>query len=225
MSGTFAGTVEIKVNVSDLAVSEPALVELKRGFQRHGIFLEVKEGSRPGSKGVVSIKKERLAQIFVASKDSGGSVDAKGKQKLFADGQAIERFRHHADSPERLLDAIALVKIDTLMNLKSPPLFKGVRTKNRAKHATFAAQSTYVLALKATDQWSGLRESLARDDAFRKSPFAKVVRGHLRSATMLLLGQSKGHADSAFYKNKELVSKAVERVARKLQKELRGTFE
>jgi hypothetical protein len=207
---------QIKVDFSDLIVSEPSLVTLQKHLLLKRIYLERKKGDKPPLSISLRITKERLVQILACLNKELGPTAPKRLQELFKKHNAVDLIRKYVNE-NKVNEVAALIWLYDLTRRTINGY--GNRTSKRrgqiASYAIFAATAT---ALKKVAVWQSLVKQLSMQEdysGFERNGSVKMLikscRGH-----MLKYSKNASGNESAFYKNKEETNEAVRKVVKKI---------
>lgn len=209
---------QIKVDFSDLIVSEPSLVTLQRHLLRKRVHLERKKGDQPLSTVLLRITKERLVQILSCLDKQLGPTAPKRLQDLFKKHNAVELIRHYVDE-NRVNEVIALIWLYKLL-IEVNNGYANQKSRKRGQIAAYAIFTSTVNALKKAKKWHPLVHQLAAQEDYwnfdrnaEVEGLIKACRGH-----MLRFSKRAKRNEPAFYKNKEQTNEAVKKVTKKIMK-------
>jgi hypothetical protein len=213
---------QIKVDFSDLIVTEPALVTLQKRLVMKKIHLERKKGDRASFVTILKIKKERLVQIMACLKTSLGPTAPKKLQELFKKHDAVELIRSYVDN-NKIADVVSLIWLDWLVHetIKSYGHNTGIK---RAKTAGFAIFTTAEKALQKANVWSRLVNHVYAQENYKEFEKNSEVKELIIACRNYILSKSSKQKknEPAFYKNKSqteaLVSKAINKFYKKAEK-------
>lgn len=209
---------QIKVDFSDLIVSEPSLVTLQKHLLRKRIHLERKKGDRPPSNVLFRITKERLVQILSCSDKKLGPTAPKRLQELFKKHTAVELIRYYVDE-NKVNDVIALIWLDNLVMWVNKG-YANQKSRKRGQIAAYAIFTATATALKKAGIWYSLVNQLAAQEDYWNFDKNEVVRGLIKACRGYMLRYSKKakRNEPAFYKNKEQTNEAVKKVIKKIMR-------
>jgi hypothetical protein len=212
---------QIKVDFSDLIVTEPALVTLQKRLVMKHIHLERKKGDHAPFVTILKIRKERLVQIMACLKTSLGPTAPKKLQELFKKHDAVELIRYYVDN-SKIADVVALIWLDWLVNETISSY--GQRTSiKRARTAGFAIFTAVEKALQKANVWSQLINHVYAQDNLKEFDKNAEVKNLIIACRNYMLGRSSKQKknEPAFYKNKseteELVSRTINKCYKKAE--------
>lgn len=208
---------QIKVDFSDLIVSEPSLVTLQKHLLRKCIHLERKKGDRPPSNVFFRITKERLVQILSCLDKKLGPTAPKRLQELFKKHAAVELIRYYVDG-NKVNDVIALIWLDNLVTWVNRG-YANQKSRKRGQIAAYAIFTATATALKKAGIWYPLVNQLAAQEDYLNFDKNEAVESLIKACRGYMLRYSKKERNEpAFYKNKEETNKAVKKVIKKIMR-------
>ncbi len=209
---------QIKVDFSDLIVTEPALVTLQKRLVMKKIHLERKKGDHAPFVTILTIKKERLVQIMSCLKTSLGPTAPKKLQELFKKHDAVELIRSYVDN-NKISDVVALIWLDWLVTETIKSYGQNTSIK-RAKIAGFAIFTAAAKSLQKASVWSRLVNHVNAQENYKTFDKNTEVKGLIIACRNYMLSRSSKQKknEPAFYKNKSLTEDLVSRTINKFYK-------
>ncbi|MBM4146940.1 MAG: hypothetical protein FJ240_11850, partial [Nitrospira sp.] len=213
---------QIKVDFSDLIVSEPSLVTLQKHLLRKHIYLERKKGDQAPSSALLRITKERLVQILACLNKELGPTAPKRLQELFKKHHAVDLIRNYVDE-NKVNDIVGLIWLYDLIR-RVINSFANKTSRKRGQIATYAIFTATANALKKAGIWNSIVSQLATQEDylnFEKNEdvemLIKACRGY-----MLKISKKARRNEPAFYKNREQTQEAINKVLKKIMKTARN---
>ena len=207
---------QIKVDLSDLIVTEPALVTLQKHLMRKRIHLERKKAEQTPFATAIKIKKERLVQVFSCLDSSLGPTAPKKLQELFKKHDAVDLLRSYET---RIPDVVALVWLDWLV-LQTIRTFGKKASIKRAKTASFAIFAAVAKALQKAHVWNKVVNEVYGGENYHDYERNESISELIIDCRNYMLTQSAKQKknEPAFYKNKSETDNLVAKTIKKFSK-------
>ena len=215
-----------KVSIADLSVVNPDLVSLERYFSSHGWFLQRKRGKYPPGTQKGRITKDELLQCFAALDNKTGPSTAKDKQKLYK-YQSRRLFGLYAENMDHKKDALFIAQLNTLLkrSINSHRTVNSSKSGKKISLAKYPTFAVFCLALKKRSLWKRIRRHLGEEGINKKAAsnveIEKTMRMVLRSVLAYARLNSNKNELTAFFKNKDSMSKMVQLLSARLSRKLK----